>query len=165
MANVSCRLYGDLAEVLKSDFGYFRQTVCRVPHTDIEEALDGGMSARTVSGIIKSLDERVPFSVFLLNEDGVTIAKALLKYHNSEMGEYEPTVVSIEASHDRQEVSGMFLRHLEDKLSEYGFVKLWVTEIQNEGFWSNNGYQIIDEQGVKYLIPEEKRLPEDPNKG
>ena len=164
VASMSCRLYGDLTEILKSDFGYFRQTVCRVPHTDKEERLDDGVSARTVSGIIRTIDEMVPFSVFLMYEDGLVIAKALLKYHNSEMGEYEPAVVAIEVSDDRQERSGIFLKHLEDKLREYGFVKLWVMEIQNESFWKKNGYQIIDRQGVKYLIPATKRLSEDVHK-
>lgn len=160
VASVSRRLYGDLTEILKSDFGYFRQTVCRVPHTDEDEMLDDEVLSRTVSGAVGTIDEMVPFSVFLMYKDGVMIAKALLKYHNPEMGEYEPTVVSIEVSDDRQESSGMFLKHLEDKVKGYGFVKLWVMGIQNEGFWGKNGYQIIDEQGLKYLRPEGKRFSE-----
>lgn len=154
VASASSRLYNDITEILKSDFGYFRQTVCRVPHTDKKEVLADGVLARTISGTIKALPQ-IPFTAFVMSQDGITIAKALLKYHNPEMGEYEPSIIAIEVLHDRQEVSSVFLKYIEDKLGKYGFVKLWAVEIQNELFWSKSGYQTIDGQGIKYLKPEE----------
>ena len=150
VANMTQQLYGEITEILKTNFGYFKQTLCRVPHTYKEESLSDGIFVKTVSGIM-GLDGMIPHTVFLLYDGSTLAGKALVSYFNSEMAEYEPTVISIEIPMERSERSSMFLRYIEEKLKQYGFVKLWIREVQNESFWESANYQIDDGQGIKYL--------------
>ena len=151
VANTTLHLDKDIDEILKSNFSYFRKQVYRVPHTDKEKILSDKMSVRTISGIIAPLDDTVPFSIFLLYEDRTLIGKALLSYFNSEMDEYDPTIVSMQVLKERQGESGVFMKQIEGELKRCGFVKLWIKEVQNEDFWAKAGYQFEDGQGVKYL--------------
>ncbi len=153
VANASLQLCDDIAGILRDSFGYFRHIVGRVPHVEKEEVVSGRVSVRTASGIVESPDRGVPLSVFLLYEGESLIGRALVDYFNPEMGEYEPTVVSIQVSREGQGRAGILLGHMEGELGRNGFVKLWVRDVQNEGFWRGAGYQIDGGQGVKYLNP------------
>lgn len=151
VARVSNLLYKDIIEILKSDFGYFRQIVCKIDHVYKEERLSNRITVKMSSGIVESIDDMIPVSAFLFYYNEILIAKILIKYYNLEMDEYEPTVIFTDIS-KFQEKSEIFFRYIEDKLRENGFVKIWINDIQSDKFWIKNNYQIIGKQALKYLV-------------
>lgn len=151
VSRLSSALCEEVIQMLKTDFNYFGQIVCRVPHTDKETILNDNLSMKVRSGIINSTTELIPHTIFFLYEKQCLIGKVLIKYFNSDMGEYEPAILIMEISNDMQDKSGVFLQLIEQELRQGGFVKLWVKDIQNDNFWKKHHYQIDDSQAVKYL--------------
>ena len=151
LGNLSSFLYEDVKKLLKTDFSYFGKTIGRVYHSDTETKLEENFSIRSRSGIPKDDEELIPYTFFFLYEKDVLIGKTLVKYLNPEMGEYEPTIMLMEISEEKQDDGIKFLKFIEDHLKQNGFTKLWVLDIQNDVFWTNAGFKIDENQAVKYL--------------
>lgn len=151
VANVSDMLHRDIMKAMEDDFGYFKRVIFNVPHGYRRGRAAGGGRVMITTGILDKIDEMIPLSSFVMLDDGIVTAKALVKYYNSDIDEYEPTVAIIEAAHNRQDAAGVLLRYVEDELGQYGFARILAADPQNECFWTDGGYAIEGMHAVKRL--------------
>lgn len=107
------------------------------------------------SGNHESSDDLTPYTFFELYHNDQLLAKAILKYYNGEMNEFEPTILLIEVQEDSrgQGIGEYFLRFIECQLSKWGFYSIWSSDTKSMGFWKKMGYDIDIDEGLKGLDP------------